>query len=184
MDQEKDGLPISGLREIHILMNCSHENIVRLKEVVVGRSLERLEYSYVHFFCVTISNSEHSAAFSFLWNIVNKTWHRYWTIWRHRFRNRRSSASFCKCLKDSSICIRISLYTGTWKCRIYYSQNGLELWKSVEKITSTKTSVTKIFFDLFSWFRLGSLFWHSSKTNDSARGYAVVQSTGIVTRID
>lgn len=50
MDQEKDGLPISGLREIHILMNCSHENIVRLKEVVVGRSLERLEYSYVHFF--------------------------------------------------------------------------------------------------------------------------------------
>lgn len=41
MDQEKDGLPVSGLREIQILMSCSHENIVRLKEVVVGRSLER-----------------------------------------------------------------------------------------------------------------------------------------------
>lgn len=41
MDQEKDGLPVSGLREIQILMCCSHENIVRLKEVVVGRSLER-----------------------------------------------------------------------------------------------------------------------------------------------
>lgn len=45
MDQEKDGLPVSGLREIHILMNCSHENIVRLKEVVVGRSLERFLFS-------------------------------------------------------------------------------------------------------------------------------------------
>lgn len=45
MDQEKDGLPVSGLREIHILMNCSHENIVKLKEVVVGRSLERFDFS-------------------------------------------------------------------------------------------------------------------------------------------
>ncbi|KAG4077298.1 hypothetical protein HA402_009927 [Bradysia odoriphaga] len=42
MDQEKDGLPVSGLREIHILKKCSHENIVRLKEVVVGRSLESI----------------------------------------------------------------------------------------------------------------------------------------------
>lgn len=41
MDQEKDGLPISGLREIQILKRCSHENIVRVNEVVVGRSLER-----------------------------------------------------------------------------------------------------------------------------------------------
>lgn len=41
MDQEKDGLPVSGLREIQILMSCTHENIVRLKEVVVGKSLER-----------------------------------------------------------------------------------------------------------------------------------------------
>ncbi|KAJ6643906.1 Cyclin-dependent kinase 10 [Pseudolycoriella hygida] len=42
MDQERDGLPVSGLREIHILMKCSHENIVRMKEVVVGRSLESI----------------------------------------------------------------------------------------------------------------------------------------------
>lgn len=41
MDQEKDGLPISGLREIQILKYCNHENIVRLNEVVVGKSLER-----------------------------------------------------------------------------------------------------------------------------------------------
>lgn len=44
MDQEKDGLPISGLREIQILKNCAHDNIVRFNEVVVGRSLERYMY--------------------------------------------------------------------------------------------------------------------------------------------
>lgn len=41
MDQEKDGLPVSGLREIMILKRCQHENIVRLREVVVGKSLDR-----------------------------------------------------------------------------------------------------------------------------------------------
>ena len=41
MEHEKDGFPISGLREISILLTCRHENIVHLKEVVVGRSLER-----------------------------------------------------------------------------------------------------------------------------------------------
>lgn len=41
MDQEKDGLPISGLREIMILKACNHENIVNLIDVVVGKSLER-----------------------------------------------------------------------------------------------------------------------------------------------
>lgn len=42
MDQEKYGFPVSGLREIQILMSCNHENIVRLKEVAVGRSLESI----------------------------------------------------------------------------------------------------------------------------------------------
>lgn len=41
MDQEKDGLPVSGLREITILRTCKHENIVNLLDVVVGKSLER-----------------------------------------------------------------------------------------------------------------------------------------------
>ncbi len=41
MEHEKDGLPLSGLREISILLSCHHENIVELIEVVVGRSLER-----------------------------------------------------------------------------------------------------------------------------------------------
>lgn len=41
MEKEKDGMPISGLREIMLLQSCNHPNIVCLKEVVVGRSLER-----------------------------------------------------------------------------------------------------------------------------------------------
>lgn len=41
MEQERDGLPLSGIREISVLLSCRHENIVELKEVVVGRSLER-----------------------------------------------------------------------------------------------------------------------------------------------
>jgi len=35
-------MPISVLREINILLNLRHENIVQLKEAVVGKSLERL----------------------------------------------------------------------------------------------------------------------------------------------
>ena len=38
---EKDkGLPISSLREINLLLKISHRNIVKLKEVAVGRPLE------------------------------------------------------------------------------------------------------------------------------------------------
>lgn len=42
MDGEKYGIPLSGLREINILLNVRHENIVQLKEVVVGKSLDSL----------------------------------------------------------------------------------------------------------------------------------------------
>lgn len=42
MDQERDGFPISGLREIQILKICDHENIVKMNEVVVGKSLESI----------------------------------------------------------------------------------------------------------------------------------------------
>uniref|UniRef100_A0A1A9W0T8 Protein kinase domain-containing protein n=1 Tax=Glossina brevipalpis TaxID=37001 RepID=A0A1A9W0T8_9MUSC len=42
MDQEKDGLPVSGFRKILILKSCKHENIVNLLDVVVGKSLESI----------------------------------------------------------------------------------------------------------------------------------------------
>ncbi len=42
MDKEKDGIPISSLREINLLINISHQNIVELKEVAVGRKMDNL----------------------------------------------------------------------------------------------------------------------------------------------
>ncbi|KAI4823398.1 hypothetical protein KUCAC02_011982 [Chaenocephalus aceratus] len=42
MDKEKDGVPISSLREITLLLRLRHPNIVELKEVVVGSQLESL----------------------------------------------------------------------------------------------------------------------------------------------
>ncbi|KAM9375818.1 cyclin-dependent kinase 10 isoform 1-T1 [Pholidichthys leucotaenia] len=42
MDKEKDGVPISSLREITLLLRLRHSNIVELKEVVVGSQLESL----------------------------------------------------------------------------------------------------------------------------------------------
>jgi cell division cycle 2-like protein len=39
LDQEKFGFPITALREINALMACRHENVVRIREVVVGDTL-------------------------------------------------------------------------------------------------------------------------------------------------
>ena len=35
------GFPVSGLREINLLLNLHHENIVPLTEIVVGKHLDR-----------------------------------------------------------------------------------------------------------------------------------------------
>jgi cyclin-dependent kinase 10 len=40
MDDEKEGMPISSLREVSVLRKLKHENIVQLKCVAVGRSLQ------------------------------------------------------------------------------------------------------------------------------------------------
>lgn len=39
MDRETNGFPITSLREIRTLMMAQHENVVRVKEVVVGETL-------------------------------------------------------------------------------------------------------------------------------------------------
>lgn len=39
LDEEKHGFPITALREIGALMACRHENVVRIREVVVGDTL-------------------------------------------------------------------------------------------------------------------------------------------------
>ena len=42
MEREKDGIPISGLREISLLLSVNHKNIVRLKEIAVGKHLDSI----------------------------------------------------------------------------------------------------------------------------------------------
>ena len=39
LDEEKQGFPITALREINALMVCKHENVVGIREVVVGETL-------------------------------------------------------------------------------------------------------------------------------------------------
>lgn len=42
MDKEKNGFPITSLREIQTLMVCAHDNIVRVREIVVGDTLTQV----------------------------------------------------------------------------------------------------------------------------------------------
>lgn len=47
LDDEKNGFPITALREINALMSCRHENVVGIREVVVGDTLT--QYVFTHF---------------------------------------------------------------------------------------------------------------------------------------
>lgn len=40
---DRNGLPVTGIREIQILKDCNHKNIVKLQEVVVGEDTARIE---------------------------------------------------------------------------------------------------------------------------------------------
>lgn len=40
---DRNGLPVTGLREIQILKDCGHRNIVKLQEVVVGQDTSKIE---------------------------------------------------------------------------------------------------------------------------------------------
>ena len=43
--KDRGGLPVTGLREIQILKDCNHRNVVKLREVVVGDDTSRIEKS-------------------------------------------------------------------------------------------------------------------------------------------
>ncbi len=53
LDEEKHGFPITALREINALMSCRHDNVVRIREVVVGETLTQCVQP-----CVPISQSD------------------------------------------------------------------------------------------------------------------------------
>nr|VZI06575.1 unnamed protein product [Spirometra erinaceieuropaei] len=42
MEKERDGFPITSLREINTLMKAQHENIVTVREVVVGNNMDKI----------------------------------------------------------------------------------------------------------------------------------------------
>ncbi|KAH8100631.1 Pkinase-domain-containing protein [Cristinia sonorae] len=42
LDEEKHGFPITALREINALMVCKHENVVGIREIVVGETLTQV----------------------------------------------------------------------------------------------------------------------------------------------
>lgn len=43
MENAQDGVPVTGLREIQTLMDCSHPNVVHLQEIVVGEDTSKIE---------------------------------------------------------------------------------------------------------------------------------------------
>ncbi|KAK3340090.1 kinase-like domain-containing protein [Neurospora tetraspora] len=45
--KDRSGLPVTGLREIQILKDCSHRNIVQLKEVVVSDDTSKIENIFI-----------------------------------------------------------------------------------------------------------------------------------------
>jgi cell division cycle 2-like len=52
LDEEKNGFPITALREVNALMSCRHENVVGIREVVVGDTLTQCVS--IHLLQVTI----------------------------------------------------------------------------------------------------------------------------------
>lgn len=46
LDEEKNGFPITALREVNALMSCRHENVVGIREVVVGDTLTQCVSDY------------------------------------------------------------------------------------------------------------------------------------------
>ena len=40
---DRGGVPVTGLREIQILKDCKHRNVVGLREVVVGDDTTKIE---------------------------------------------------------------------------------------------------------------------------------------------
>lgn len=53
---DRNGLPVTGLREIQILKDCEHRNIVKLQEVVVGDDTSKIE-KYVRLVTATTTTA-------------------------------------------------------------------------------------------------------------------------------
>lgn len=54
LEEEKQGFPITALREVNALMTCRHENVVGIREVVVGETLTQCVYSHSTRRCINV----------------------------------------------------------------------------------------------------------------------------------
>lgn len=62
---DRNGLPVTGLREIQILKDCEHRNIVKLQEVVVGEDTSRIEKCVASLFILSMYLSSGSEKLTF-----------------------------------------------------------------------------------------------------------------------
>ena len=67
--KDRGGLPVTGLREIQILKDCDHRNVVKMREVVVGEDTSKIEKYVVslgfqawHCCILTLSRSASSSS--------------------------------------------------------------------------------------------------------------------------
>jgi len=56
LDEEKHGFPITALREINALMSCRHDNVVGIREVVVGDTLTQYVFDLICSCCKQTNN--------------------------------------------------------------------------------------------------------------------------------
>lgn len=53
---DRSGLPVTGLREIQILHDCKHRNVVTLEEVVVGSNVNKMDKYVLRYLFLTTSD--------------------------------------------------------------------------------------------------------------------------------
>jgi cyclin-dependent kinase 10 len=154
MENEKDGIPISGLREISILMHCKHTNIVQLLEVVVGRSLESIFLSMEYCEQDLASLLDHmQTAFT---------------------------ESQVKCIMLQVLQGLKYLHSNYIVHRDLKVSNLLMTDKGIVKIGNFKTQISvkcANFHILHSRLRLGKVVWTSVEADDANCGHIVVQSS-------
>ncbi len=52
MDLDTEGFPLTSIREIKLLKNINHPNIVKLFSVVSGNNKDRLELEYINLYII------------------------------------------------------------------------------------------------------------------------------------
>lgn len=64
LENEKEGFPITAVREIKILRQLNHKNIVNLKEIVTDKQ-DALDFRKVHIFSSHLFGLDHNLKFGF-----------------------------------------------------------------------------------------------------------------------